>query len=160
MTITIDSREPWPHPRAPCFGPDVRLVRATLETGDLALSALPEGCVIERKTVPDFLGCIGGGRERFERELRRSRYVGRFIIIVEGTLADMLEQNRAIHPNAIIGTVAAWQRRYCPICFAGSVQLAAQIAESFVRGQIKETNRTAGAISRKSKEESKCLEIV
>jgi hypothetical protein len=46
---------------------------------------LPAGAVVERKTVNDLLACIGRERERFERELKRGRYVGRFIVIVEGT---------------------------------------------------------------------------
>jgi hypothetical protein len=41
--------------------------RGRLETGDLALSAIPEGAVIERKTPGDIVGCIGASRERFER---------------------------------------------------------------------------------------------
>jgi DNA excision repair protein ERCC-4 len=101
-----------------------------LETGDLALAALPDGAVVERKTVPDLLGCIGKSRERFERELKRSRHVGRLMIVVEGTLANVLAQSCGIHPSAIIGTLAAWQRRYTPICFAGNVETAAKIAES------------------------------
>ena len=64
MTITIDTREPWPHPWALYFPADVRLIRGTLETGDLALAALPDGAVIERKTVADFLAAIGRERKR------------------------------------------------------------------------------------------------
>ena len=33
-----DSREPWPHPWTSCFPADVRVVRGTLETGDMARS--------------------------------------------------------------------------------------------------------------------------
>jgi ERCC4-type nuclease len=110
------------------------------------MAALPEGAVVERKTVPDLLGCMGKGRDRFERELKRSRYLGRLLIVVEGTLADVLAQSRGIHPSAIIGTLAAWQRRYSPICFAGNVETAAKIAESFLLGQVKEIQREAGRL--------------
>jgi hypothetical protein len=57
--------------------------------GDIALARIPEVVVIERKTPSDLAGCIGASRERFERELRRRRYVGRFLTVVEGTLADV-----------------------------------------------------------------------
>ena len=147
MTITIDPREPWPHPWAARFSPDVRLERAGLETGDVALSALPDGALVERKTVPDLLACIGRERARFERELQRGRYCGRLIVVVEGTLAEVLAATRGIHPNAIIGTLAAWQRRFSPFCFAGSVQTAAQLAEAFLRGQVREVERTVRAIN-------------
>ena len=65
---------------------------------------------------------------------------------MEGTLADVLAQSRGIHANAIIGTLAAWQRRYAPICFAGNVETAAKIAESFLVGQVNEIQREAGRL--------------
>ncbi len=150
MRFTIDTREPWPHPWAGFFAADVVLERSTLETGDIALSALPDAAVVERKSVSDLLGCIGRERERFERELCRGRYVGRLIVIVEGTLADVLSQSRGIHPNAIIGTLAAWQRRFSPVCFAGDVETAARVAESFLRGQVRDHERTAKALETKT----------
>lgn len=54
MRIQIDTREPWPHPWTPFLPADVHVVRATLETGDVALAAFPEGAVIERKRYPTF----------------------------------------------------------------------------------------------------------
>jgi len=56
------------------------------------------------------------------------------------------QQSRCIKGNAIIDTLAAWQRRYAPNCFAGNVETAAKIAESFLLGQIKEIQREAGRL--------------
>ena len=147
MTFTVDTREPWPHPWATHFSAAVQLEKGTLETGDFAMAALPDGVVIERKTVSDLLGCIGKGRERFERELQRGRYCGRLVVIVEGALVEVLRETRAIHPNAIIGTLAAWQRRYAPFCFAGAVKTAAQMAEALLRGQVRDIERAARTIA-------------
>jgi hypothetical protein len=61
--------------------------------------------------------CIGGDRERFEKELKRGRYVGRMVVVIEGTLADVFAASRGISHNAIVGTLAAWTLRYCPLCF-------------------------------------------
>jgi DNA excision repair protein ERCC-4 len=144
MTLTIDTREPWPHPWALHFSADTLLERATLETGDIALSAIPDGAVVERKTVSDLLGCIGNGRDRFERELKRSRHCGRLLVIVEGSLPETLRARRGLTENAIIGTLAAFQRRYAPFCFAGSIEVAAKMAESFLRGQLREAGRITG----------------
>ncbi len=80
VTLLIDTREPWPHPWSAFWSTDVRVVRGTLETGDMALAALPDGAVIERKTVADLLACLSWERARFERELQRGRYVGRLLI--------------------------------------------------------------------------------
>lgn len=150
MTFSVDSREPWPHPWAAYFPADVTLVRDTLETGDLCVRALPEGAVVERKTVPDFLAAVGRERERFDRELRRARHLGSFCIIVEGSFADVLAANRQrgqLAPAAILGSVAAWTRRGAPVLFAGSVRCAAELAYCFLRGQVKEIERAVKALA-------------
>lgn len=118
MLITVDSREPEPHPWERYLPDGWRLERGTLETGDLALAALPDGAVVERKTPGDLLSCLGGERTRFERELKRGRYCGRMIVVVEGPLADVVVAGRRLHHNAIIGTFAAWTLRYCPFVLA------------------------------------------
>ena len=64
MTLLIDTREPWPHPWAAHWPADVRVVRGTMETCDVALAALPERATVERKTVPGFLAAMGKERER------------------------------------------------------------------------------------------------
>ena len=50
MRVIFDTREPWPHPWAAYLLEGWELERGTLETGDIALAALPEGAIIERKT--------------------------------------------------------------------------------------------------------------
>jgi len=139
VILLCDSREPWPdHPWRRWLPSYFHLERATLETGDFALDGLPDGAVIERKTVGDFLSCVGGERVRFERELARSRHLGAFAVVIEG---DLLKQCRGIHPSAIMGSVAAWSRRYCPIIFAGGEHGAASFAWRYLTGQITEAER-------------------
>lgn len=152
MKITIDTREPWPHPWAEYFSADVTIQREGLETGDICLSALPDAAVVERKTVGDLLACLGRERDRFERELQRSRYVGRLVVVCEGTVADLLCEARrrggGMSDASILGTLAAWQRRFCPFFFAGSVRIAAEFCERFLRGQIREVERASKAIAK------------
>jgi ERCC4-type nuclease len=148
MRVTIDTREPWPHPWAKCLPEGWELVREKLETGDVVLSALPESAVIERKTASDMASCIGANRERFEKELRRGRYVGRMIVVVEGTLADVYSASRGISHNAITGTLAAWTLRYCPFVFCGSLQESANFAFRFLAAQVRDAERMAKAIAK------------
>jgi hypothetical protein len=117
------------------------LERTALETGDLVLASHPHGATVERKTPGDLASCIGAGRERFERELRRSRYCGRFVVVVEGTLSDVAEAARGIHSNAVIGTLAAWTERYCPFIFAGSERLAANFTWRLLASQLPSSER-------------------
>ena len=147
MTLLADTREPAdPHPWSPYLPEGWRMVRGTLETGDFSLAALPEGVVIERKTPSDLAGCIGKGRERFERELRRSRYLGRLIVVVEGDLRDVVEAAPGMKPAAVIGSLAAWTARYAPFVFAGSVRAAADFSFRALSAQVRTIEREAKAL--------------
>ena len=97
--------------------------------------------------TPCKAGCIGASRERFERELKRGRYVGRMIVVIEGTLTDVCAASRGVSQNAIVGTLAAWTLRYCPYVFTGSVQAAADFAFRILAAQVRDVERMAKAIS-------------
>jgi ERCC4-type nuclease len=112
-----------------------------LETGDLALAAMPEGAVVERKTPSDLIACMTSAWERFERELARSRYLGRFVVVVEGGLPDVLAARRQMSEASVIGSLAAWQRRYTGFFFAGNIRIAAEFSFSFLAGQVAEIER-------------------
>ncbi len=153
MRLLIDSRESAdPHPWVAHFSEDVKVERGMLDVGDFALSALPDAAVVERKSGPDLYQCLGRERERFQKELARGRYVGRMIVVVECNLSDVLTLAHAryggMSVNAIFGTLASWQRKYCPFFFAGSPANAAHFAERFLRGQITEVERTAKVIEK------------
>jgi hypothetical protein len=77
-------------------------------------------------------------RERFERELARSRYCGRFVVVVEGSLPDVLAARRQMSEASVIGTLGAWQRRYTGFFFAGSIKIAAEFSFRFLGGQVAE----------------------
>ena len=71
MRVTIDTREPWPHPWAASLPDGWELVRERLETGDLALAAIPEAAVVERKTPSDLVACMTSARDRFAARLTK-----------------------------------------------------------------------------------------
>jgi hypothetical protein len=119
-----------------------------METGDFALSALPDGAVVERKTAEDLVGCMTGDRARFERELARSRYVGCFVVVVESGMEDVLRAARGMSEASVIGTLAAWQRRYTGFFFAGNIRVAAAFAFRFLGGQVREIGRNASALEK------------
>ena len=144
MKIILDTREPSPHPWSR-FWEGVETEPGTLETGDMTVKGFNDLVVVERKTPGDFLACIGGERERFERELKRSRSIGHFIIIVDGSLQAVIQQARGIHETAIVGTVAAWSRRYCPILFCDTPALAAAVALRWMVQPFDEARKIGGA---------------
>ena len=140
--LILDSREPeWArHPWRQHL-PNVRVERACLETGDFALKGAESGAVIERKTLTDFLGCIGGNRQHFTMELQRARYCASFCIVIESELENILMASERIHVNSILGTIAAWNRRGFPTIFAGCPERAAQFAWRFLIQQVTEAER-------------------
>jgi DNA excision repair protein ERCC-4 len=119
VILLVDTREPDPHPWSRHLPEGWRFERGTLETGDVTLAALPDGAVVERKTPGDLVSCIGSERTRFERELKRGRYCGRMIIVVEGSLADVVVAGRRLHHNAIIGTIAALTPDFLTLSYYG-----------------------------------------
>ena len=133
---------------SPCCRKGWSLERAALETGDFCLVSHPHGVVIERKTPSDLAACIGADRERFERELRRSRYSGRFVVVIEGSLSDVAVAARGIHHNAVLGTLASWTLRYCPFVFAGSRRLAAEFAWRLLASQLPSGERRSSGGAR------------
>ena len=148
IKIICDTREPWPHPWSRWMPSHVQLERATLDTGDFALAGLPDAAVVERKTCSDLLGCMTSNRERFERELLRSRHVGAFIIIVEGSLLDCIRLRGGLSEASLLGTIASWSRRYAPILFAGSERYAAELGWRYLAAQVTEGHRITRAAER------------
>jgi len=51
----------------------LKMRREALKTGDYTLAGLEDKFAIERKSLSDIYGCVGGGRERFTKELMRAR---------------------------------------------------------------------------------------
>jgi DNA excision repair protein ERCC-4 len=93
----------------------LRVVPGTLQTGDLAVRHLERYCAIERKGLGDIVACcVGENRERFERELERSRGIDCFVLLIEASWASIeLQQYRSkISPRAVIGSLYAWRQRY------------------------------------------------
>lgn len=139
-TIIIDTREPWPHPWE-IHLPEAHFLRDGLETGDIALAA-NRNLVVERKTVSDFLGSVTAGRERFEAELRRSRVLDHFAIVIEGSMLDVIADSGGFTMESLFGTVAAFSRRWgVAIHFAGSERYAARLAWSILTQPLNEANR-------------------
>lgn len=66
LTAIIDTREQTPLDLAP-----LQTEAGSLPTGDYSLKGLEHVVAIERKSLPDLLGCVGRDRERFEKEMRR-----------------------------------------------------------------------------------------
>ena len=68
------------------------------------------------------------------------------IVVIEGSLSDVVVAARGIHVNAVIGTIAAWTLRYCPFILAGSERLAADFSCRFLASQLRSIERVTRAV--------------
>lgn len=149
--IIIDTREQLPYD----FGGHPSYIR-TLKTGDYSLEGLENLVVIERKRHEEFIGCLGNDRERFQNEIERGSTFRRLHVVVEASLWSVINCRydgypSAMHPNAIRGTIFAWENRYdwLRFWFPGDRETAQIMAEGLLR------RAWLDLVGKKQKEEQK-----
>lgn len=130
LVVIIDTREqnPW------TFA-DLPSEPGSLATGDYSIQGLEHLISIERKSLDDFLACIGRERDRFRRLLQRLRAYRFRALVIEASYADLErgEWRSQIKPASVLGSLAAWQCQYeLPIMLAGNHESAARFAERFL----------------------------
>lgn len=116
FTVLVDTREQTPWTFDGCGMPTRR---ATLNAGDYG-AELHDGrrlpVLVERKSLPDLYGSIGGGRERLAAEFERAKAEGfsYLALIVEAHFSELAERPRftRMNPAAILGTLESWSLRY------------------------------------------------
>ena len=102
LRIIVDSREQAP---LTFTGYPVEMEVGTLEAGDYSVAGFERRVAVERKELQDLVGCLGGDRERFERELARLRGYDFAAVVVEAPADDL----RAGRYRGKLDAGAAWQ---------------------------------------------------
>jgi ERCC4-type nuclease len=119
MIIIIDTREKLPL--------DFRHIKeatvesGTIQTGDYSIKGLEHLFSIERKSIPDLVGSLTTGRDRFERELHRLRgyRFKRLLIIGHRSEIEAHKYRSKVSPNSILASLNAFEVRYdIPFIFA------------------------------------------
>lgn len=132
VVIIADTREQQPF----AFGSaHVVTVRRALAAGDYSIEGMEDVVAVERKTVEDFVKTVIRERERFERELERLSAYTAACVVVEGSLADILEANyrTGAHPNSILGAaIAIIVDHRVPVFFCGDRQAARTFTEAYL----------------------------
>lgn len=108
----------------------------SLSVGDYSIRGLESVVAVERKSLPDLVQCLAGSRERFVRELERSRALEGFCVVVEGSWQDLAQgQYRSqLRPQAACQSVASFMARMrIPFWFCGSRPAAEYCCWSFLR---------------------------
>ena len=115
LVVVIDNREKLPADVSP-----LKSISGTLQTGDYSLLHLEGTVAIERKSLSDLLSCIGGSRERFERELERLRAFPYRAVVVECSWEAFQrgDWRSNVSVASAVGSVLAWQLAGVPFVFA------------------------------------------
>lgn len=121
-TLAVDTREQAPFGfqgfEAKEDGKRVPLVIPTqltsLQTGDYSVSGFESRVAVERKSLEDLYGTLGGGRERFENELDRLQQMEFAAVVVEAPWEKLMDgiEGRMLTPEAVFGSVVSFQQRY------------------------------------------------
>src|SRR5437773_11914304 len=107
--IVCDTREQEPYTFS---GYEVE--RRGLATGDYSLAGCEAWVCCERKSAADAYGVVGGGRERFVRELQRMAFMASPAIVIEASLEEFAKGHprTRITPAQAIGSFISWSQEY------------------------------------------------
>lgn len=120
FTVIIDSREqsPWlftnfKTDKTSKGGPRPLVVQTRVEglpSGDYSIDGFQQRVAIERKSLEDLYGTLGGGRDRFTRELERLSTYDRAAVVVEASMGG------AVLPQKCPGCGGVFLVASCPTC--------------------------------------------
>lgn len=96
-----------------------RTIRKGLRTGDYSIKGMEDRVTVERKSLADMYGTLGGGRDRFELEFERMAEMEYAAVVVEGDWEQIVDPEkddsiwfRKMRPRSVWGTIFAWSQRY------------------------------------------------
>jgi DNA excision repair protein ERCC-4 len=145
IRIVIDTREQLPFDFEG-LPPDIYMpseVR-TLHTGDYSAVGYEDKIAVERKSLTDLLGCIGNGRDRFQRELERMMDFQFRCVVVEDSWQHFVKPEGGgydrctIAPNTCENTIISWESRYgVNFKFCGTRQNAMKYTARYIFHTIK-----------------------
>jgi len=132
LTVIVDTREQTPFDMKQ-FG--FKSEVGTLKTGDYSIKGLETDLVVERKSLSDFLGCVGKGRPRFERELNRMKEFKAKAVVVSSSESEIEEgmwHYSKLTPKQVIGSYTGWMTWGIPFIFARDHCQASKRAAHFL----------------------------
>lgn len=121
VVAIVDTREQMPLDLSP-----LRSEVATLTTGDYSVKGLENIVAIERKSLVDLLGCIGGERERFDREVQRMLAYPVRALVVESTwqIIEAGKWQSRISAASAVGSLLGWIATGLPVVMANDRERA------------------------------------
>jgi len=149
LAFIVDSREQNPYEF-----PTRKVEVSALPVGDYSLKGLETEIAIERKG-DDLISSICQDRDRFERELIKTRTYLYFAIVCECSLSDLA--NGSFHsrmkPKSAIQTILTFSVRYnIPVFFADNRAYASRVVESLLEKFARECFKKFHLLTKKEKQ--------
>ncbi len=121
VTAVVDTREQHPLALDP-----LQNTIGTLATGDYPVVGLEHVVSVERKSLPDFLSCVGTERQRFDREVQRLLAYPVRCLIIQSTweAIERGEWRSRVTPAAALGSLLGWVAMGLPVIMAGDHERA------------------------------------
>ena len=129
ILAVVDTREQLP------LELPLRSITDTLPTGDYSVLGFEDLICVERKSLPDLIGCMTSGRKRFERELQRMKAYDARCVVVEASWQQLRdgEYRSRITPEAATHSVVSWISSFAvPFLFVGDRVSAADAVAYFL----------------------------
>jgi len=91
----------------------VKTKRDGLKTGDYSIEGFEDKISVERKEISDLFNCVGGDRDRFERQLFRLNELDHGFVVVEADWARIMRgvERSKLDPKTVSRSVIGWQQR-------------------------------------------------
>ena len=143
IAIKIDSREQRPYE----FESPSEV--GTLSMGDYSLAGLEDHIAIERKELNDLINCLTTDRERFEKELHRSKALDYFALVIEASLSDLANgrYRSNMGSKSAVQSLLAFSVRYrLPIFFAETREYGQRVTESLLLKYARDLQKRFEAI--------------
>ena len=144
VCAVVDTREQLPLDLSP-----LRMITATLATGDYSVVGLESVVAIERKSLSDLLACVGTERERFDREVQRLLAYPVRCLVGEATWPELErgEWRSQVTPAAAIGSCLGWIGAGLPIILAGDHERAGRYVSRLLYTAARRRWREARALA-------------
>jgi len=130
--IVVDTREQ----KAYSFDSDrAGTLKAALPAGDYSLAGMEGAVAVERKSLDDFVSTVIHARKRFNAELNRLAGYQSACVVVEGSLADVMEHRYKgeAHPLSVVGSAISTIVDFrIPVYFCSNRQLARLFTQEFL----------------------------
>tara|TARA_B100002019_G_scaffold92194_1_gene79524 strand:- start:623 stop:1267 length:645 start_codon:yes stop_codon:yes gene_type:complete len=135
MKIIVDNRERKSGISEELSDLDVNFEFSQLELGDFILS---DDCVVERKTISDFLSSLVDGR-LFSQAKNLKDHFDKVLYILEGDISEIYYL-RDISENAIISSILSLNLDYnIPIFHSEDIESTAKILKNLLRREYKKS---------------------